>query len=174
MPFRVFGNGRVGRPLAPEIDELVSRFSGIPPYREGLPDMRLEVQRARRYERPLSMLAVGLSAEEGPIRKELADFLLLGVVLRDALRETDVMSYSVEHQLYSMLLTETTRAGALEAAIRFGSIARRRADLKIRCGVSEFPQNGLSVDDLFAHARHSWQGHLQVGSIPVVKEASRV
>jgi hypothetical protein len=147
---------------------------GFLPYRDGLPNMRLELQRARRYERPLSMLAVGLSGGDAPIRKELADFLLLGIVLRDALRETDLMSYSVEHQLYAVLLTETTRAGALEAAVRFGGIARRRAELRVRCGASEFPQNGLSVDDLFAHARHAWQGHAQTGAIPFVKEASSV
>jgi hypothetical protein len=174
MPFRVFGNGLIGRPLASGSDQLVLRMSGIPPYREGLPTMRLEVQRARRYERPLSMLAIGVGGGNVPERKALADFLLLGVVLRDALRETDLISCAVEFQLYAMLLTETTRAGAVAAATRYGSIAKGSADLRIRCGASEFPGNGLSVDDLFAHARHARQGHLQVGTIPIVKEASSV
>jgi hypothetical protein len=174
MPFGVFGNGLSGRPLASGVYQLVSRLSGIRPYREGLPAMGLEVHRARRYERPLSMLAIGVAGVNMPEREALADFLLLGIVLRDALRETDLVSSAVEFQLYAMLLTETTRPGAVAAADRYSSIAKGSADLRIRWGAAEFPGNGLSVDDLFAHARHARHAHLQVGTIPIVKEASSV
>ena len=84
--------------------------AAIPAYRQSLPQLRKEISRARRYERPLAIAVIKINAtfsrkhkitvnEEyvvqpnQPGELQPLEFVLCGSIFRDALRETDITAY---------------------------------------------------------------------------------
>ena len=165
------------------------RGSGVPTFRESLPRLGLELRRARRYERSVAALAIApelrarVRSNGGgpePVIPSIHDaavstyltFFVFGSLLRETLRETDVLAYAPEQQYYAVLLPESSEADARGAVTRITQIVKERMEIGLRAGVSEFPRHGLTVEDLFAEARREWEGRRWVGPIPVLKELS--
>jgi hypothetical protein len=163
--------------------------AGVPTFRESLPRLMLELRRARRYERPLAVLAVGV----GSLRAVHGDhsgnghsdqylsttvlathsvFFCLGSLLIDSVRETDIVACSAEHHLYTVLLPETGEVEACLAVDRINRVIYDRAEVHLCTGLAEFPRDGLTVEDLFDYARKGWKGQVRVGHMPLVREAS--
>jgi hypothetical protein len=141
----------------------------IPVYRQILPRAAVELRRARRYERPLSLLVLsprGFLLErkgaEGvmPTRSAPLLYILLGAFLRNALRETDLLSSIPESLLYAVFMPETREREVWKAVERLDAGFRRLATAQLRTGIAEFPRDGLTVENLFECATLAWGGAL--------------
>lgn len=141
--------------------------AGVSTYRQTISSIAAELRRCRRYERPLSVLvvalegphlpapdAVNLAGAQAPLESAFDSvlFLLLGTLLRDVVRESDIVTYAAEEHLYALFLPETDAAAARQAAQRLAGTLHARARARIRAGVAEFPANGLTVEALFDRA----------------------
>lgn len=136
----------------------------IPHYRKALPGLNRELSRARRFQRPLTVLVIrplpgvalpGSPSGNGvPTAKPLnqLDFLLTGTILRDSIREIDMLVYDgLQHQ-YIILLPETTREGARHTVNRLLEMGGDRVRGKTTIGIAEFPADGLIIEDLLQNA----------------------
>jgi len=156
---------------------LVSRTAGIPPFRHSLPELARELARARRYQRPLSVLVLGLGSDqlsehlsgllgvggdgEGAARLQLMAqttqlvSLVLGPILREVLRESDIVTYGAVEDEYVIMLAESDESQARRAVRRIDELFHKRTFAHLRAGVAEFPADGLTLQDLVASARIS-------------------
>lgn len=138
-------------------------FLGIPAYRQALRGLRAELRRARRYGHALSVAALS-PAGEAPgaapagerVRAPHVSFYLLGSLLRDVLRETDMTTYAAEHHLYAVFMLETREEEARRAVDRLGGLFLGRTGAPVRSGIAEYPRDGLTVEDVFAAAHREW------------------
>jgi hypothetical protein len=163
---------------------LAAQAADVAVFRETLGKCSAELRRARRYKRALSMIAIGLDpGDDGALsRREGEDrqipvhtlFFLLGSLLRNLVRETDVITYSPERQLYVMVVPEASEEEALNAFHRINEVIQRRQPMKVRAGIAEFPRHGLTLDRLFEVAQQNLTGQVHVGPISIMKEASGV
>jgi hypothetical protein len=160
-----------------------ARSAGVSTLREARTAFATEFGRARRYRRPLSLVIIGLdpavmeggapnpaSAPEG--FSIHSAFFVLGSLLRELLRETDIVAYSAEHHVYVLLLPESGESEAHAAARRISSGVRRRIPLEIHAGIAEFPRDGFTVDTLVGHARSALNGSVFARQPTIVKGAS--
>lgn len=153
--------------------ELTSRAASVLPFRESLPRLALELDRARRYEVPLALAAVRarpgqlgrrlmLAADTGvdvdpdddvpPEVRELAA-VLLSPLLRGGVRVTDLVAYDAREDDHVILFTETTKQQAGKAVRRLHRITNRRFSVGLDSGIAAFPSEGLILDDLVEKAR---------------------
>jgi hypothetical protein len=137
----------------------------IPVYRQVLPDASRELRRARRHERPLSLVFLSPliipvhtngQDEAGPLPSVPLVYPLLGSYLRNVVRETDLLAAIPENMIYALFLPETGRENAAGAIRRFDAGFHRLARSGLRGGVAEFPKNGLTLEELFLSARKDW------------------
>lgn len=152
----------------------------VPPLSEALPTVLAELRRARRHERPMSLLVLGPHGDvsgrgnggngsapnRGPADPPAnhLDLFLLGLLLRETVRETDQVALSAEDRLYMVFLPETDDPQAREAAARLVRTVRGRVPVSPRAGLAGFPADGLTVEDLLVKARHTWEHRpLRVG-----------
>lgn len=164
MVFSFTQSGR-GDTLPPALD--------IPVYRQILPRAAMEIRRARRYERGISLLVMspqGLLLEgkgaEGvmPARSAPLHYILLGSYLRNTLRETDLLASIPESLLYTVFMPETREREAGRAVKRLEAGFHRLAAARLRHGIAEFPRDGLTVENLFESAILAWGGALAAGT----------
>ena len=123
------------------------------PFRQAL---ELEIARARRYERTLSLLMVGvedwptLVAQRGPsaARRRLAE---VAEAVRRVVRDVDSVSlYGLG--LLAILLPETGLPGAAVVAEKVERVAREQGSLTIRVGAAAYPDGALTCDELLGEA----------------------
>ncbi len=193
-PFQ-FLAGLRRRPSDPEdavgrVVSLVRRSADIPAFRRSLPALSAEMARARRYQRPLTVLILGL--ENGRLPEHLYNLVggngddngtgrqilsrttqlvsfVLGTILRDTLRESDIATYHATEDRYVLLLTESTRAQARDTVQRLNQLFHRRVHTDLRAGIAEFPIDGLTLDELISSAQQEWhQTPVPVTEIAIV------
>jgi hypothetical protein len=159
-----------------------ARAAGVTTLREARAAFGTEIGRARRYQRPLSLVIVGLDPKGGefdaPRVEGMLDsfsihsaFFILGSLLRELLRETDIVTYSAEHHVYVLLLPESGESNAHAAVRRILADVRRRIPLKTNAGIAEFPRNGFTIDSLVGHALAAQNGGVYAGQPTILKEA---
>jgi GGDEF domain-containing protein len=154
---------------------LASRTAGIPLFRHSLPELTQEVTRARRYQRPLSIMVLsmqpdqlseymsslfgrggnGNSANRDRLLARAAQLVtvVLGPVLRDVLRQTDIVTYMAAEDQYVILLPESDGAQAERVVERINEHFYTRTFAHLRAGIAAFPADGLTVEDLVARAQ---------------------
>lgn len=133
---------------------------GLPTYRAWFEVLRRELNRARRYQHPLAVVVTRLAqngalddvsraraANRGPLATMRA-----GMLLRELLRDTDVVTYDPAEDRFVLLLTETDPGQARAAVARLDAIVHERAGATLRSGIAMFPQDGLITEDLVALA----------------------
>jgi hypothetical protein len=138
----------------------------VPAYREVQPLLVIELRRARRYDRALSVALLSL---EAPARARggaappaplaglaPAVYGLLGSYLRNALRETDILTAAPESLAFAVFLPETDRGGAERALERFRAGFLVAAGYPLRGGVAAFPGDGLTIEDVLDRACEAW------------------
>jgi len=137
----------------------------IPPYHRALPQLLFELARARRYEHASTVVIIGLqegqsvsalpeaslAKNNGAISSHLAS-LFVGTLLRDNLRDSDLVTYDATKGYYVLMLTETTAPGAEQAVLRVSEIILKRTGFRLYAGCAEFPGAGLTLDDLVNRA----------------------
>jgi GGDEF domain-containing protein len=155
---------------------LVLRTANIPSFRRSLPELAAELARARRYQRPLAVVMLGLENDRLPEHildlgqdgngnaaekqiltrtKQIVSFVLASI-LRDALRDSDIATYFAADDRYVLVLTESNRARAMDTVQRLNDLFYQRVRAYLRAGIAEFPTDGLTLEDLVSNAQRSW------------------
>ncbi len=128
---------------------------------EGQQEIYREIRRARRYERPATLLTVASSAVDAPAGGRLTPEVLQAITERYAtsqvgrllLQETDasaVITRRGDH--FVVLLPETEQAAARAAARRLAAQAAERWGLDLQFGIASFPEQELTLDGLLQRA----------------------
>jgi hypothetical protein len=149
---------------------IASEAAGVPVYGQAMRLVAAELHRSRRYEHPLSVLVLspdfrhssnGKNRPAGHASSSLDStytaFFLLGSLVRDSLRESDIIAYAPEDQLYVAFLSESDHVAARHAARRFNEAFRECTSGRLRVGMAQFPADGFTIDDLVDHARKAWK-----------------
>ena len=180
-----FDDERRERPFAIPRDMITALQAGDVPttLRQSIPRLSLELERARRHARPLSVaiLSVLLVPTEGvrdsrpkgsgdreafqdpssscSAAPHLLMSALLAPSLRDVLRQVDVVTYTPSEAQVLVLLPETTAIGARQAMQR----VQRQPSIQIlsplRIGIAVFPEDGRTLEDILARADQNWAAY---------------
>jgi hypothetical protein len=174
---------------------LASRAAGIPVYRTSLPQIPAELSRARRYQRPLSVAVLRLADEQLPMTEPagngrgngkswatewlpmqwmkpiVAGFPFMGYLLRDVLRESDVVTYDAALNQYVIALPDATREQAAYPVHRLEAAAEIRALTRLRVGLAQFPMDGLTLEDLVSFAQSQCENGSRRKPVPALSEA---
>jgi predicted signal transduction protein with EAL and GGDEF domain len=141
----------------------------IPSQHRSFRQLKRELERARRYQRPLSLVVVNLEdlgpqqaassagSNEGSASRQTEQNVLIvsaivGRLVRDTLREGDLLAYNAAHNRYIVALPETNKAHALLLAARLQALVWERAGLRPTVAVTEFPTDGLTTEELLNRA----------------------
>jgi hypothetical protein len=145
--------------------------SGVPTLREALPMLSTELDRARRHSRPLSVVVFGLdpvatdighsrfaSESDGQAPTGLFPLLsaLLAPSLREALRQTDIVSYTTREAQSLVALPETTAEGARRTIDRLLQTSAIQVLCPLRIGLASFPDDGWTLEDVIVKAEEEW------------------
>lgn len=149
--------------------------SSIPSFQSTLPYMTFELTRARRYGHTLSVLILGLeelqknelvTKNKGRANQwgneQLASkflFSLIGSILRESLRDSDILSYEVVNDRFIILLTDTDEKKAKNAVERLNDLVQEQIQTRLKAGIGEFPSNGLTIEDLIKYAQTKYFYH---------------
>lgn len=152
------GANGIGKPLP-----------GMPSLQNALPYLTFELTRARRYNHTLSLLVLGFDDNElKKLIKANSDyteqwgndrlarkflFNLIGMLLRENLRDSDIISYDVLSDHFVALLTDTNEKQAALAVSRMNCLVSNQISAQLKAGIAEFPLNGLTIEDLLKYAR---------------------
>jgi GGDEF domain-containing protein len=136
----------------------------IPSFRRSHSRLEIELSRVRRYDHPLALMVVriprydidgphaevfaevGNSARERHVRRIVS--LHVGALLYDCLRSSDLPTWDAENDRYIVVLPESDRAHAGQAADRLRRLVPSHIGAPIAVGVAEFPSDGLALEDL--------------------------
>lgn len=142
--------------------------TGLSSFRDSLPQIIKEFARARRLDRPLSVIVIlldDLIPEGGGSTnpKELKhlmqwEMLLYGNITRNALRDMDIESHDIVNRRVIIVLPESTNRQANELAKRLKALIGATIPEELRIGLATFPTDGLVIEDLIDHAVKSEQG----------------
>lgn len=156
-----------GRQLR-HISRLVDKFTALT-YPNRTLDLRTagdristELTRSRRYGRPLSVLVVQmdkledqqiLEKDESLQRDILARFAAarIGEIVNDRARETDLILRDSDNR-FILLCPETGHSNSAILAQRISRSVTENIGAKVRWGVSSFPDEALTFDDLVEKA----------------------
>ena len=126
-------------------------------------ELTAELFRARRYEHDLAVVVLSAhprlrdseqsddgEAAESKLPQMIA--LLTAVALREVLRGSDVVCYQAAQNRFVLALPETDAKGAGVAVDRVQSHFRTRLRLRVRAGISCFPADAFTLEELVATA----------------------
>lgn len=140
-----------------------------------------EFARSRRFHRPLSLVVVHVFPKDEEAIREMLKSLQRDVLTRlsnsrigqavgEAIRQTDILIRD-EAGRYVVLCPETDAENVVYLSARIIQIVENRTGLQVNCGVSSFPDEALTFDDLLDMARdRSKQSTNHVGFAEIPKE----
>jgi hypothetical protein len=160
------------RRIAEEKDLAILRAMAIPTYRQALRRFQRELDRGRRFARPMSILVVRIDTDAPrkptlvPLREDARQremrvmeacgyrimFAHVGLVLQECLRDMDVTACDAVEQRFIVALPECTRADVTRLVERLEMLVRRGTGLGVRMGVAEVGRDGLILADLVRKA----------------------
>lgn len=143
--------------------------AAMPAYRQSLSQLRKEISRARRYQRPLAIVVIQINAtfsrpHKGGVNEESVvqvdqsgelqplEFVLCGSIFRDALRETDIATYDGVKKQFVIWLPESTKKDTIEIVKRLRNVVGKNIADNLSTGMAEFPEDGLIIEDLVNRA----------------------
>ncbi len=162
-----------GRLPSPDV-----QLGAIPTFRRSLPQLTNELARVRRYNRPLSIIVLRIESDQLllDLKRSLATdgngsassytnmiqtlqlvFSLVGSILRESLRESDIACYDVANNQYVIMLPECTRQQAQLTVRRLKKLLFKRTAGHLVAGIAEFPSDGLIIEDLVKRAMETCQ-----------------
>lgn len=144
--------------------------SGVPAFRQALPRLAAEFDRARRYQHALT---IALFGEEGVLASGASTAghnggngawatqahtlppdghglfpAVLASVLREGTREADIVTYSAALGRCIVAMPETDSAQAHKAVNRLRELGARRLMFPVRASIATFPENGWTLEEL--------------------------
>ena len=164
---KVFPNGK--RFISPEL-----QVGAVPTFKRTLPQISAELTRVRRYNRPMTIVVLRIESDQllVDLRRGLLlqnengrvnsynyiiktiqlVFSLVGSLLIESLRDSDIATYDVAANQYIIALPECDRAQAMQTVQRLKLLLFKRTAGHLVEGVAEFPTDGLIIEDLVKHA----------------------
>ncbi|MGE5618818.1 MAG: GGDEF domain-containing protein [Sphingomonadaceae bacterium] len=129
--------------------------------------LNIEIERARRYQRPLSLLLLSADDWEDIVRDQGPDatteiLATAGKILMERLRTIDVVVRGNESNFLA-ILPETGAEGAQVVAERLCNAVTEGTGIRYRAGIAEFPNDGASREELVAEAEAALQFARQAG-----------
>ena len=123
-------------------------------------ELTAELFRARRYEHDLAVVVLSAhpgsehsnGAANGEPKLPQMIALLTAVALREVLRGSDVVCYQAAQNRFLLALPETDAEGATVAVDRVQTHFRTRLRLLVRAGISCFPADAFTLEELVATA----------------------
>ena len=162
------------RPLAAHLLDIthVLARAGVPGYRQAVPLLSMEFERARRYQHALSLALFGTDGLPGATTghgRHDAELpgghglfpALLASVLREGTRQTDIVTYTSMLGRCIVLMPETDRGRAEQAVRRLRDLAVQRLLTPVATTLASFPGDGLVLDDLLRFAAAQPQAALE-------------
>jgi len=143
---------------------------GVPTFRQAVVKLFAELDRARRYKRPLAILvfmddrqpttlAAGHSLQDAAAAALSNGSALvpafLASVLREIVREADIVTYAATLGRCIVMMPEVPKADARLALDRIGHICANRLTFSIRAGVAAFPDDGWTLEELIQQAERT-------------------
>ena len=149
---------------------------GIPLYRHTNVRLVQELMRARRYHHPVTVVVMGFQVdyhETSMLGQENSDeairdnldvfakstflltFPLVGAILCESLRDSDIVSYDATSNEFVIFFIESTKAQVEQAIKRLRALLAQRTHLPLYFGLAEFPIDGFTHDELVTRARES-------------------
>ena len=125
--------------------------------------IKIELGRSRRYHRPLSLLVMHAAPKNDEAAREMMKNLQqdvlaslsnarIGQAIGGAIRQTDLLIQDHVGR-FIVLCPETDLGSAVFLAERTCKIIEERTGLHVNCGVSAFPDEALTFEDLLYLAR---------------------
>lgn len=157
--------------MAPRDGIPVFEPGGVPTLREALPRLSNELDRARRHSRPLAVVVFSLDPVVSDMAPSDADgeslrgvqsglfpvlCALLAPSLREALRQTDIVSYTTREAQSLVMMPETTAEGASRAIRRLLEVPAIQVLSPLRIGLASFPDDGWTLEDVLLRAEKEW------------------
>jgi hypothetical protein len=81
---------------------------------------------------------------------------LLAPSLREALRQTDIVSYVTREAQSLVVLPETTADGARQTIARLLQMSAIQVLCPLRIGLAAFPDDGWTLEDMVLRAEEEW------------------
>jgi GGDEF domain-containing protein len=158
--------------------------TGLSSFRDSLPQIIKEFARARRLDRPLSVIVIfwddsipegGGSANPKELKHLMQRQLLLCVnITRNALRDMDIVSHDIVNRRFIIVVPESTNRQANELAKRLRTLIGATIPEELRIGLATFPTDRLVIEDLIDHAVKSAQGRADSAGLDgVISNVSR-
>lgn len=120
-----------------------------------------EVRRARRFERPLAMLAIRAmtdAASPSPAVSEMQQqakqrqlHARLAALLIQQTKDSDLVAYDDER--FALILPETRETSALRVAQRIREVVRQQLTLSVSVGIATYPDQERTLDGLLSRAK---------------------
>ncbi len=144
-------------------------LAAIPSLRQSLPDLILEVARARRLSHTLSLAVVRAEfpndqTQHGPHniryfkqddtsavktrRLDLQEFSNCSRAFRDLLREVDCVAFDSVRDQFIVVLPGSTNYQAVETINRISKYLGPGIANRLTVGIAEYPRDGLFLEDL--------------------------
>ena len=130
---------------------------------EGSQRVKIELNRSRRYQRPLSLLLIEVDPEHqrsnGEVLKTIQIDIVnrftsarVGQIIDERIRQTDLVLRDKRWR-FVILCPETDLAAGLLLARRIVEAVQEKTGLAILWGMAAFPEEALTFDDLLRKAR---------------------
>lgn len=150
------------------------------PFSSGQGEMYREVRRARRHQRPLALMAIGV--EEESIRVALdrmvqevqqtmmKQYVLSGVArtLCDELEDYNIIAQRNDHFL--ALLPEVTPEELTELSERLRRAVSEQVGVTLQIGTASFPKDAVTFESLVEKAMEKMNGKPKLSLWPAVNE----
>jgi len=161
--------------VAEESQLLLSKMSRIRSLRDTQIDFDAELSRARRYKRPLSVIVLRWiggndpywgpgSPTDNPSYPQLLDSLLLGTILPDSIRQTDLVAHDLAAGRYVIMMPEMMKSQAEGATQRLSELFRAHTSASACMGIAGFPEGGLTLEEMIQSADSDCHASLEMAS----------
>jgi hypothetical protein len=161
--------------LTREMSAALAR-AGVATFRQALPRLRAELDRARRYNRPITVALLGdarvspalspaaVAHEADSRRRSVSTHssplgpgspLLPAVIaslLREMTREVDIVTYAATLGRCLIAMPEATEAEGRQAMARVGEMCARQLMVPVYARLAIFPKDGWTLEELVRRA----------------------
>ena len=120
--------------------------SALPEPHTMVAEINREMERTRRYERPMALIALHAVGVPGFQRGQV--IAVAGLALRRHLRDSDVASFDSKSGCFVLVLPECGSVQAQTASTRIARLLSAEHSLEVQSGIAVFPDNALVLEDL--------------------------
>ena len=150
---------------------VIAGAMAIPVHGRSISYLSEELERARRYQRTLTVAVARVqngtgragksngignrASAPGVFSSALVTYSVLACIVRRMLRANDAISYDLTLNGCVLLLVEIDRTRAIRCLERIQKLIHDRAELELSIGIAEYPADGYTLEELIKTAENS-------------------